>query len=583
MFVKTPKRWKVKEVKDESKVEALSEALKVSHQVARLLLQRNIETYDDARRFFRPTLADLHDPFLMRDMDKAVERIKTAIEKKEKILIYGDYDVDGTTAVTLVYGFFKKIYPADLLDYYIPDRYSEGYGISFQGIDFAADHGFSLIIALDCGIKSIDKVNYAHEKGVDFIICDHHLPGAEIPTAAAVLDPKRSDCPYPYKELSGCGIGFKLIQALNHSLNLEQNVFEWLDLTALSIAADIVPITDENRVLAYHGLKQINESPRHGIRTLLASKLKPAKESETATDELAAKEITITDLVFIAAPRVNAAGRIEHGSKAVDLLLSEDEEYANAKGVFINDHNSTRKDLDQQITREALEMIAQNAEMQNRKSTVVFHPEWHKGVIGIVASRLIENYYRPTIVLTESNGKAVGSARSVKGFDVHQAIEACGDLLEQFGGHKYAAGLTMKLENVENFIHRFEQVVNSTISDDLLVPEVEIDLHLDPDAITPKFYRIIKQFAPFGPGNMTPVFSTSSARSDGFARIVGGNHLKMRILSDNGAAFDAIGFQLGEYLPLVNRQKTVSLCFQLDENHWNGKTSLQMILKDIKI
>lgn len=583
MFVKTPKRWKVKEVKDESKVEALSEALKVSHQVARLLLQRNIETYDDARRFFRPTLADLHDPFLMRDMDKAVERIKTAIEKKEKILIYGDYDVDGTTAVTLVYGFFKKIYPADLLDYYIPDRYSEGYGISFQGIDFAADHGFSLIIALDCGIKSIDKVNYAHEKGVDFIICDHHLPGAEIPTAAAVLDPKRSDCPYPYKELSGCGIGFKLIQALNHSLNLEQNVFKWLDLTALSIAADIVPITDENRVLAYHGLKQINESPRHGIRTLLASKLKPAKESETATDELAAKEITITDLVFIAAPRVNAAGRIEHGSKAVDLLLSEDEEYANAKGVFINDHNSTRKDLDQQITREALEMIAQNAEMQNRKSTVVFHPEWHKGVIGIVASRLIENYYRPTIVLTESNGKAVGSARSVKGFDVHQAIEACGDLLEQFGGHKYAAGLTMKLENVENFIHRFEQVVNSTISDDLLVPEVEIDLHLDPDAITPKFYRIIKQFAPFGPGNMTPVFSTSSARSDGFARIVGGNHLKMRILSDNGAAFDAIGFQLGEYLPLVNRQKTVSLCFQLDENHWNGKTSLQMILKDIKI
>lgn len=583
MFVKTPKRWKVKEVKDESKVEALSEALKVSHQVARLLLQRNIETYDDARRFFRPTLADLHDPFLMKDMDKAVERIKTAIEKKEKILIYGDYDVDGTTAVTLVYGFFKKIHPADLLDYYIPDRYNEGYGISFQGIDFAADHGFSLIIALDCGIKSIDKVNYAHEKCIDFVICDHHLPGADIPTAAAVLDPKRGDCPYPYKELSGCGIGFKLIQALNYSLNLEQNVFEWLDLTALSIAADIVPITGENRILAFHGLKQINEAPRPGIRALLASKLKPVKAGEDAVEEQAPKEITITDLVFIAAPRVNAAGRIEHGSKAVDLLLSEDEEYANEKGVFINDHNTTRKDLDQQITREALEMIAQNPAMQMRKSTVVFHPEWHKGVIGIVASRLIENYYRPTIVLTESNGKAVGSARSVKGFDVHQAIEACADLLEQFGGHKYAAGLSMKLEHVEPFIERFEQVVSSTIPDILLTPEVEIDLQLDPEDITPKFYRIIKQFAPFGPGNMTPVFTTSKARSDGFARIVGANHLKMRILAHNGTAFDAIGFQLGEYLPLVNREKEVSLCFQLDENHWNGKTSLQLVLKDIKI
>jgi single-stranded-DNA-specific exonuclease len=582
MFIKKPKRWKIKEINNQNSIAELSQSLNVSSDIAKLLVQRDIYTFDDARRFFRPSLDDLHNPFLMKDMDKAMERIQSAIAQNEKILIYGDYDVDGTTAVSLVYGFFKKIYSPQLLDYYIPDRYSEGYGISFQGIDYAHENGFSLIIALDCGIKSIDKIDYALERNIDFIICDHHLPGSELPKAFAVLDPKRSDCNYPYKELSGCGIGFKLIQALNEKHQLEQDIYEWLDLVALSIAADIVPITGENRILAFHGLKRINEQARHGMRALLASKFKPVVAGEQALAGAPEKEINITDLVFIAAPRVNAAGRIEHGSKAVDLLLSDDEDYAQEKGIYINDHNTTRKDLDQQITREALEMLALDAEAEKRKSTVVFHPEWHKGVIGIVASRLIEHYYRPTIVLTESNGKAVGSARSVKGYDVHQAIEACADLLEQFGGHKYAAGLSLKLENVDAFMQRFEDVVSNSILPEQLIPEVEIDLELQPEEINQKFYRIIKQFAPFGPGNMMPVFASHQATSDGYARIVGSNHLKMKIYAKNGAAYDAIGFQLGEHLQLVNKQKKVAICYQLDENHWNGKTSLQMILKDIK-
>jgi single-stranded-DNA-specific exonuclease len=582
MFIKTNKRWKFKEINDENAVAKLSTELNVDQSIAKLLVQRDIKTFDEAKKFFRPTLQDLHDPFLMKDMDKAVERIKIAKNKNEKILIYGDYDVDGTTAVALLFGFFKRFYPHEFLDYYIPDRYSEGYGISFQGIDFAEEHGFSLIIALDCGIKSNDKVDYALEKNIDFIICDHHLPGEMIPNAYAVLDPKRDDCNYPYKELSGCGIGYKLIEALNKTLNLEQDTSEWLDLAALSIAADIVPITGENRVMAYHGLKKINENPRHGIRALLISKYKPVTSGAEESGDTSKTEITITDLVFIAAPRVNAAGRIEHGSKAVDLLLSNDEAYATEKGIYINDHNVTRKDLDQQITREALEMLAEDASTVNKKTTVVFNAEWHKGVIGIVASRLIENYYKPTIVLTESNGKAVGSARSVKGFDVHEAIEACADLLEQFGGHKYAAGLTLPLENVTLFQQKFEEIVSSTITEELLTPIVEIDLLLHPEEINPKLYRVIKQFAPFGPQNMAPVFSTDKAKSDGYSRIVGNNHLKMKILADNGNSFGAIGFQLGEHLEMVNKNQEFSLCYQVEENHWNGKTSLQMIVKDIK-
>lgn len=582
MFVKKPKRWEIKEINNEIDVAQLANDLNVDLKIAHLLIQRGVYTFDDAKKFFRPSLHDLHDPFLMKDMQKAVERIASAMHRNEKVLIYGDYDVDGTTAVSLVYGFFLKFYPNHLLDYYIPDRYSEGYGISFKGIDFAESNHFSLIIALDCGIKANDKINYANEKHIDFIICDHHLPGAEIPKACAVLDPKQKDCNYPYDELSGCGIGFKLIEALNTTLDLKLNTSEWLDLAALSIAADIVPITGENRVMAYYGLKQINQQPRHGIKALLASKFKPVLAGSEEQEEVFQSEITITDLVFIAAPRVNAAGRIEHGSKAVDLLLSGNAEYALEKGVNINEHNTLRKDLDQQITRQALEMLSLDPEIEQKKSTVIFNPEWHKGVIGIVASRLIENYYRPTIVLTESNGKAVGSARSVKGFDVHQAIEACSDLLEQFGGHKYAAGLSMSLDQVEAFQKRFEEVVCSTIKEEMCTPEIEIDSLLDIEEINPKFYRIIKQFAPFGPGNLMPVFSTHKATSDGYARIVGSNHLKMKILSNNGIVFDAIGFQLGEHLQAVNDKPEISICYQLDENHWNGKTSLQLILKDIK-
>ncbi|HQK97368.1 MAG TPA: single-stranded-DNA-specific exonuclease RecJ, partial [Bacteroidia bacterium] len=500
------KRWVLKPQGDADAVTRLAAELRINRILVNLLVQRGITTYEEARRFFRPSLDMLHDPFLMKDMDKAIDRINTAVENKEKVMVYGDYDVDGTTAVSLVYTFLKSL--SGDIAHYIPDRYKEGYGISKQGIDFAKENGYTLIIALDCGIKSVDKIDYANSLGVDFIICDHHRPGAEIPNAVAVLDPKRNDCPYPYKELSGCGIGFKLVQAFAQQNEMPFSQLEqYLDLVAISIAADIVPITGENRILAYYGLQRLNREPRPGIKAIL-------ELSGFKRDEL-----TINDIVFTIAPRINAAGRIESGTKAVELLISRNEDLAGFLGDDINDQNNTRKNLDQLITDQALQQIEDNEDFKNRKSTVLYNPEWHKGVIGIVASRLTDRYYRPTIVLTKSNGMVSGSARSVKDFDVYNAIESCSDLLEQFGGHMYAAGLTMREENVDAFREKFEAIVSTTIEEKMLTREIEIDAELSLTDITCSFYNILKQFAPFGPGNLSPIFRSSGVRDNGRGRV----------------------------------------------------------------
>lgn len=565
------KRWTVKEKNTPEKINQLSESLGITSVLAELLYQRGVTTFQEAKDFFRPSLANLHDPFLMKDMDKAIHRIEKAINQNEKILIFGDYDVDGTTAVALVYTFIKERHKN--IDYYIPDRYTEGYGISTQGITWAKENNFSLIIALDCGIKSIDKIDYANSLGIDFIICDHHLPGDTLPKAIAVLDPKRADCNYPFKELSGCGIGFKLIQAYCRKNNLpEQTLEEYLDLAVVSIAADIVPVTDENRILAYYGLKQINSNPRKGFKAMF----------ELANFK---KEITITDIVFTIAPRINAAGRLESGKRAVELLISDDTAIAMQSGQNINITNTERRTIDSSITEQALSMIESDTLLLNKKSTVLFHPEWHKGVVGIVASRLIEKYYRPTIVLTQSNGMATGSARSVKNFDVYEAIAACSDLLEQFGGHKYAAGLTLKTENVDQFIKTFEEVVSKTITDDLLIPEIEIDAEISLSTIDDKFIRILKQLAPFGPGNMAPVFLTKNIVIKDNARTVGNNHLKIDVSdkTNSDKYFPAIGFNLGVFLPDLSTANTIDICYSIEENEWNGNVSLQLNIKDIML
>lgn len=574
------KRWKIKPPADEAILKKLSSELGIDTITANLLAQRGITTFEEAKKFFRPSLKDLHDPFLMKDMDKAMERIEKAFQTKEKILVYGDYDVDGTTSVALVYSFLKKMFTQfiganakEYIDYYIPDRYTEGYGISFQGIDYAATHNFSLIIALDCGIKSIDKIDYANERNIDFIICDHHRPGAELPKAVAVLDPKRQDCTYPFDELCGCGVGFKLAQAFVQKNNLPfDELTEYLDLTAISIASDLVPIIGENRTLCYFGLEQINKNPRKGIKAVLdLAEIK--------------REITINELVFTVGPRINAAGRIESGKSAVALLVSDTHENAKTSGISINVNNLERRSLDQTITQHALSMIAENQELINRKSTVLFHPEWHKGVIGIVASRLIDKYYRPTIILTESNGKATGSARSVKDFDVYDAIEACSDLLEQFGGHKYAAGLTLKLENIEAFQKRFEEVVSTSILDHQLIPEIEIDAEIELKEITPKFFRILKQFSPFGPGNMSPIFITNKIMDKGYVRIVGNNHLKLDMHSIDNASeiFSSIAFGQAAHFDAILQKKSFSACYTIEENNFNGNISLQLNVKDLKL
>ena len=561
-------RWKVKSKPDPQKVTELANALNVEDYVATLLVQRGIETFDAAKDFFRPSFDHLHDPYLMKDMDKAVARIELAIAKQEKILVFGDYDVDGTTAVSLVSSYLKSYY-SDVATY-IPDRYDEGYGISFKGIDYADDNDFSLIIALDCGIKSIDHVAYAKERNIDFIICDHHRPGEFLPDAVAVLDPKRDDCNYPYDELCGCGIGFKLIQALGKNRNQTiEDLTEYLDLVATAIAADIVPMTGENRVLAYFGLQVINSNPRPGIKAL--------------TYQIKKQVLDITDVVFIIAPRINAAGRIKHGNHAVELLSEFDFDQAQQFALEIEKNNTDRKELDKQITIEALSQIEQNNETGGF-TTVVYQENWHKGVIGIVASRLMETYYRPTLVFTKSGDKLAASARSVKGFDVYNALEACAEHLEQFGGHMYAAGLTLKEENYVAFKKAFEKVVSETIDPELLLPEISIDLEIDFPQITPKFLRIINQFEPFGPLNMTPIFMSKNINDTGFPKLMGADqsHLKLFVKQNNSQGIAAIGFGMGNKLNLVTNKKPFDAAYCIDENEWNGTVSIQLRLRDIK-
>lgn len=565
------KKWLIHNHFNQEKVAQLKSSLNVSEVIAKLLSLRGIESFEDSKSFFRPNLEMLHDPFLMKGMQTAIDRINLAIEKNEKVLIFGDYDVDGTTAVALVYSFFKDY--INNIRYYIPDRYSEGYGISFKSIDYAEENNYSLIIALDCGIKANDKIDYANAKQIDFIICDHHLPGEDIPNAIAVLDPKQKDCNYPFKELAGCGIGFKLAQAFCISNNNEVNtIYNYLDLVVTSIAADIVPITGENRVLAHFGLKQLNANPRPGIKALLAF-----GKAEN-------KDLDINTLVFTIAPRINAAGRIEHGSKAVELLISSTEDSVDFS-TKINDTNLHRRDLDISITDEAIETLELDPITPFKKSIVIYNPNWHKGVVGIVASRLIEKFYKPTIVLTLSNGVVSGSARSVKDFDVYTAIENCSHLLEQFGGHKFAAGLTMKPEKVKAFIDAFENEVSRTITKDMLVPTVEIDLEIKIDEIDDKLIRILKQFAPHGPHNMTPVFLSRGVLDSGFARVVGQNHLKLEVYQPHTklTKVEAIAFNKGDFLSFLQKQIPLDIVYKIKENEFRGQVSIQLMIEEIRV
>ena len=551
----------------------LANELSISPILAQLLVQRDIFTFEDARSFFRPDLSDLHSPFLMADMQNAVDRLTIAMQKNEKILVYGDYDVDGTTSVSLVYKFLKQFYSN--IDFYIPDRYTEGYGISVQGIDFAAANDFKLIIALDCGIKAIEKVKYASEKGVDFIICDHHTPDATLPPAVAVLDPKRGDCNYPYKHLSGCGVGFKLMQAFAITNNIDfVELTPLLDLLALSIASDIVPITGENRILAFFGLKQINSNPSVGLKGILD------------VCGLGDREITISDIVFKIGPRINASGRMKQASEVVELLVSGDHAFAKEKSDTINDYNNDRKDLDKYITDEAIALIGSDDRYKARKSIVVHKADWHKGVIGIVASRLTEEFYKPTIVLANSNGFSSGSARSVPGFDIYKAIDSCRDLLETFGGHMYAAGLSMKEENIPAFTERFEKYVSENILENQTYPQIDIDAVLKFNDITPKFFRVLKQFAPFGPGNMKPIFASKKVLDFGTSRLVGKEqeHLKLELIDTSSEnVMNGIAFRMHEYNAHLKALNPLDICYTLEENNFNGNTTIQLMIKDIKI
>ena len=561
-------RWTLKPSVDEHKVQHLVDALAVDRSIAHLLVQRGIETFEEAKAFFRPKIEDLHHPFLMKDMDKAVERIERALATNERILVYGDYDVDGTTSVALMATYLET--KTDQIATYIPDRFEEGYGVSYKGIDYAIDNDFTLIVALDCGVKAVDKVQYAKDKGVDFIICDHHRPGDKLPQAVAVLDPKRADCTYPFKELCGCGVGFKLIHALGHNQGESLKDFlPYLDLVATAIGADIVPIVGENRILAYHGVRVMNASPRPGFQALI-------KNIKKTT-------LTIADVVFVIAPRINAAGRMKHGNYAVSLLKESNITQAELVAQEIESFNTTRRALDQNITKEALAQIEELNETEC-SSTVVYDSSWNKGVIGIVASRLIETYYRPTLVFTKSGDLLTASARSVRGFDVYEALQNCSKYIEQFGGHKYAAGLSIKEENYRAFKQAFENEVDKTLAVHLRTPELLIDAEIQLSAVTPKFYRILKQFAPFGPQNMAPVFMTSDVVDTGYAKCVGeeDKHLKISVAQDNGEPINGIGFGLGDKLPYVANKSTFSIAYAIDENQWNGRISLQLKLKDIK-
>ncbi len=564
-------RWRCVPKPEPEIISELSRSINVNTTLATILVQRGIGDFETAREFFSPTLDQLHDPFLMKDMDKAVERLIHAVNTNQKILVYGDYDVDGTTAVSMMYSFLYSFYPH--VEYYIPDRYGEGYGVSFQGVEYAKNNDFKLIISLDCGIKSLDKIARANELEVDFIVCDHHLPGDQIPDAVAVLDPKREDCNYPFKELCGCGVGFKLIQAFcEHQGWPAEKYLTYLDLAAISIAADIVPVSGENRVLSYFGIEQLNTKPkRPGIKALL----------EKANLK---RPLTVTDLVFVIAPRINAAGRISSGKEAVSLLIEDDFQRSMAISIKIDENNSFRKDLDKSITLEALEQIGGSAELVEAKTTVVYDESWHKGVVGIVASRLTETYYRPTIVLTKSGDKLAGSARSVVGFDVYQAIEACSEYLEQFGGHKYAAGLTLSADQLDPFKQAFEKTVSNSITEELLTPEIVYDTELDFEQITPKFIQVLNRMSPFGPDNMQPVFYTENVRDAGWAKIVGENHLKCLLFDgkDPNIRIDAIGFKLADKLPILKSGLPFKVVYCIEQNEWNGNISNQLVIKDIK-
>ncbi len=568
------KVWNLKKQGDLNEVKHLSAALNVNMVIARLLVQRGITTFEEAKSFFRPRLSDLHDPFLMKDMDKAVERIEKAIANQEKVIVYGDYDVDGTTSVALMYSFLKP--RIKNIKYYIPDRYSEGYGISPQSITYAIEHGVSLVIALDCGIKAVDRIAEAKAGGVDFVLCDHHNPDEKVPDAVAVLDPKQEDCNYPYKELSGCGVGFKLVQGYCQKNNLDQEeIYDLLDLVVVSIASDIVPITGENRVLSYYGLKKLNSDPGIGLQTIIN------------LAGIANTEITISDIVFKIGPRLNASGRIEHGKKSVQILVSEDEVKSDLIGEEIDSFNEIRKTLDRDITQEALDMIENNIELKHLNSTVLYNRDWHKGVVGIVASRVTEQYYRPSIILTESNGLATGSARSVRDFDLYEAIGQCSDLLESYGGHMYAAGLTLKIENIPAFRQRFEEIVTRQITDMQQTQTIEIDAKISLSDITPRFYRILKQFAPFGPHNMAPVFMTEDVFDAGTSRLVGKNqeHLKLDLVEPdiNSGKFAGIAFNQSEAFPMITSGSPFDVCYSIAENEYRGKVNLQLYIKDIKM
>lgn len=563
------KKWIFSDSPDINAIDQLSKKINVNPVLTKILLQRGIASYEEAKAFFRPELDELHDPFLMKDMEKAVQRIDAALEQQENILVYGDYDVDGSTSVAMMYSFICSIY--DKVGYYIPDRYAEGYGISTQGIEYAAENGYSLIISLDCGIKAIDKIVYATDKNIDFIICDHHLPGETLPNAIAVLDPKRADCPYPFKELSGCGVGFKLIQAFCIQNNMpEHQAFEFLDLVSVSIAADIVPVTGENRILAFYGLEKINFNPRPGIKALLDSAGLKGK-------------ITISNLVFQLGPRINAAGRIDHAHLAVKLLASINEEEAAIIATQVSEKNNRRKDFDQNITAEAISRINSDEALKIAKSTVLYQEGWHKGVIGIVASRCIEQFHRPTIILTESNGKATGSARSVNGFDIHAAIESCAEFLSQFGGHTHAAGLTMPIENIAAFTEKFNSVVTSTITEEQLQAKIYIDSYVELDQINQRFYNILAQMDPFGPGNMQPVFAAKNLELCENVRILKEKHLKIVVKDRNGNQnLQAIGFGMAHFREELEASENFELAFTIQENEYNGYKSLQLYLKDIR-
>jgi single-stranded-DNA-specific exonuclease len=577
MFNPPPKYWKIKDPGNPERVEKLSLELNIPRVISNLLVQRGLERPEEVQSFFQPRFSDLHDPFLMKDMKKAVLRIEEAINKNERILIYGDYDVDGTTSVAMMYLFLKNYHQN--IDFYVPNRYNEGYGISLKGIDYAIAEKIPLVIVLDCGIKAAEKVKYAHDRGIDFIICDHHEPDNDIPKAVAVLDPKQTDCQYPFKELSGCGVGFKLMQAFSSHKNINPNeLMPYLDLVCVSIASDIVPLTGENRILAFCGLEQLNNNPRTG----LAAIIKEAKLEEKREK----KEIAIDDIVFKIGPRINAAGRIESGKSSVELLISSSESDAKDKGDIINTYNIERKVKDLQITTEALKQIADNKDLIYKKTTVLYNPKWSKGVIGIVASRLIETYYRPTIVLTESNGFITGSARSVPGFDLYQALEKCSDLLETFGGHMYAAGLTLKKDVLKNFQYRFEEVVSETIEPEMLIPRIEIDAELKLKEVDWNLYSLLKKFQPFGPGNMTPVFFTKNVTDNGSGRAVGNgkDHLKLNLISEDTPynKIPSIAFGLGYMYDKIELGLPFDICYCIDENTYLGKTTIQLRVKDIQ-